>query len=183
MAFFYYLKIMAKTRKFKEQLVKSYREKLTNSKSVFIIKPSGITANESVKIKKDLINVGSSYNVVKNSIFAIALEQEGLPAVDSLSEKEHSVIFSGENISETAKVINDFAKESGKVEIQAGIYQKTYITGEDVVKLAELPSKDVLIAQVLNLFNAPLTGFVNVINANTRNLVYAMKAIADNKQA
>jgi len=68
---------MAKTRKFKEELVKIYREKISNSKSVFIIKPSGITANESVQIKKDLINVGSSYNVVKNSIFSIALEQEG----------------------------------------------------------------------------------------------------------
>ena len=173
---------MAKTRKFKEELVKMYREKLSNSKSVFIIKPAGITANESVKIKKDLISVGSSYNVVKNSIFSIALEQEGLPAVDSLAEKEHGVVFTGENITDAAKVINTFAKDSGKVEIQAGIYQKKFISGEDVVRLAELPSKEVLLAQLLNLFNAPLTGFVNVINANTRNLVYVMKAIADKKQ-
>jgi large subunit ribosomal protein L10 len=174
---------MAKTRKFKEELVKIYREKISNSKSVFIIKPAGITANESVKIKKDLISVGSTYNVVKNSIFSIALEQEGLPAVQNLDANEHAVVFTDENVSEAAKVINNFAKDTGRVEIQAGIYQKSLISGEDVVKLAELPSKDVLIAQVLNLFNAPLTGFVNVINANTRNLVYVMKAIADNKQA
>lgn len=174
---------MAKTRKFKEELVKIYREKISNSKSVFIIKPAGITANESVKIKKDLISVGSTYNVVKNSIFSIALEQEGLPTVQNLDANEHSVVFTDENVSEAAKVINNFAKDTGRVEIQAGIYQKSLISGDDVIKLAELPSKDVLIAQVLNLFNAPLTGFVNVINANTRNLVYVMKAIADNKQA
>lgn len=174
---------MAKTRKFKEELVKIYRERINNSKSVFIIKPAGITANESVQIKKDLISVGSSYNVVKNSIFSIALEQEGLPAVENLDANEHAVVFAGENISEASKVINTFAKDTGRVEIQAGIYDKNLISGEEVVKLAELPSKDVLIAQVLNLFNAPLTGFVNVINANTRNLVYVMKAIADNKQA
>jgi large subunit ribosomal protein L10 len=121
---FFYFKIMAKTRKFKEELVKMYREKLSNSKSVFIIKPAGITANESVKIKKDLISVGSSYNVVKNSIFSIALEQEGLPAVESLAEKEHGVIFTGENITDAAKVINTFAKIQGKLKFKLEFIRK-----------------------------------------------------------
>lgn len=174
---------MAKTRKYKEQMVADYREKLSRARSVFIVKPAGVSANESVQLKKDLNAVGSEYNIVKNSLFSIALEQEGLPAIDELKEKEHAAIFTDEHITEAAKVIKKFADESGKIEIQAGIYEKSYITGASVSNLADLPSKEVLIAQTLNLFNSPIRGFVNVINANTRNLVFVLKAIADKKQA
>lgn len=174
---------MARTRKYKEKLVDSYRESLAKNKYMFIVKPSGVSANESVQLKKDLIGVGSSYNIIKNSIFSIALEKEGLPALDALKQEEHAAIFSDENVTEAAKIIQKFAKETEKLEIQAGLYEGRHITGEEVVSLANLPSKEVLIAQAISMFNAPITGLLNVVNANTRNLVFVLKAIADQKTA
>ncbi len=174
---------MARTRKYKEQLVQSYRDSLAKNKYAFIVKPSGVTANESVQLKKDLNGVGSNYNIIKNSIFSIALEQEGLPAVEALKQEEHAVIFTDENATEAAKIIEKFAEETEKVEIQGGIYEGRYITGEEVISLAKLPSKEVLIAQALSMFNSPITGLLNVINANSRNLVYVLKAMADQKTA
>ncbi len=174
---------MAKTKAYKQQLVNAYRESLKKAQSVFVVKPQGITANESVRLKKELKGLGSNYNIVKNSLFSIALEQEGLPEMTQLDHNEHAVIFAKDNVTEIAKVINNFAKESERIEIQTGLYEKKAITGEEIIKLAELPSKDVLLAQALNMFNAPLTGLLNVINANTRNLVFVLKAVADKKQA
>ena len=174
---------MAKTKAYKQQLVNAYRESLNKAQSVFVVKPQGITANESVRLKKELKGLGSNYNIVKNSLFSIALEQEGLPKITELEHDEHAVIFAKENVTEIAKIINNFAKESERIEIQTGLYEKRSITGEEIVMLAELPSKDVLLAQALNMFNAPLTGVLNVINVNTRNLMFVLKAVADKKQA
>lgn len=174
---------MARTRKYKEQLVDSYRASLAKTKSVFIIKPSGVTANESVQLKKDLNSIGSNYNIVKNSLFSIALEREGLPAIEELKQEEHAVVLAEENVTEAAKIIHKFAKDTEKIVIQAGILDGKHITGSDVINLANLPSKEVLIAQALSMFNSPMTGLLNVINANTRNLVFVLKAIADQKTA
>jgi len=174
---------MARTRKYKEQIVDSYRENLAKNKSVFILKPSGVSANESVQLKKELNSVGSNYNIVKNSLFSIALEKEGLPAIEELKQEEHAVVFIEENVTEAAKIIQKFAKETEKLEIQAGIFDGRHITGSEVVSLANLPSKEVLIAQALSMFNSPMTGLLTVINANTKNLVFALKAIADQKTA
>ncbi len=173
---------MAKTRAYKEQMVKMYRENLQRAKSVFVLKPKGLSANESVQLKKELKGIGSNYNIVKNSLFSIALEQEGLPKLNHLAQNEHAVVFAEESVTEAAKIINNFAKESEKIEIQAGLYDKKTISGEEIVKLAELPSKDILLGQLLNMFNAPISSFMNVINANSRNLVFVLKAIADKKQ-
>lgn len=174
---------MAKTKAQKKELVTKYRELLGNTKSVFIVKPSGVSANESVELKKKLFEVGSTYNVVKNAIFKIALKEEGLPAIENLDQDEHAIVFVEDQVTEAAKIINEFAKETEKIEIQAGIFDKNAISGAQVKELAELPSKDALIAQLLSVFNAPIEGVVNVINGNTRNLVQVMQAIADQKQA
>lgn len=174
---------MAKTKQQKKELVTTYRGFLENARSVYVLKPNGVTANESVQLKKDLFNVGSSYNIVKNAIFKIALKEEGLPEISELDKEEHAVVFVQDQITEAAKIINDFAKETEKLEIQAGILDKNAITGVQVKELAELPSKEVLLGQLLNVFNAPLTGILNVMNGNTRSLVQVLKAIADNKQA
>ena len=178
---FFYFKNMARTRKYKEALVDSYKNKLKNSKFVFILKPSGVTANESVQLKKELTQLGSSYNIVKNSLFAIALKEEGLPENKNLENLEHAVVFVSEQATEAAKLINTFAKETDKLEIQSGIYEGQLISGDDVVRLAELPSKEVMIAQALSMFNAPLKGFMTVVNANTINLMYALKAVSAKK--
>lgn len=172
---------MAKTRKYKEELVKTYRDNLSISKTVFIVKPTGVTANESVQLKKDLNSIGSNYNVIKNSLFSIALGQEGLPEIKELTQEEHAVVFANSDYPEVAKIVHKFVKDTEKMEIQAGLLEGKYISGDDIVNLAKLPDKQTLLAQTLGMFNAPLTGLMNVISGNTRDLVFVLKSIADKK--
>ena len=172
---------MAKSKQQKKELVKLYRDSLGKSKSVFIVKPSGVTANESVQLKKELYNLGGSYNIVKNTLFKIALKEEGLPELTQVDQNEHAVVFVEENVTEAAKLLNKFAQDTQKIELQAGIIDKKAHTGNQLKQLAQLPSKEILISQLLNVFNAPLTGFLNVLNGNTRNLVQVLKAISDKK--
>jgi large subunit ribosomal protein L10 len=82
-----------------------------------------------------------------------------------------------------AKIISEFAKDHDKLEVKAGMISRKVIGAEGVKSLANLPSKEVLVAQALGGLNAPITGFVNVLQGNIRNLVYALNAIAEKKTA
>ena len=84
---------------------------------------------------------------------------------------------------EPAKILSKFAKDHKKLEIKAGLVDGSVIDAAGVEKLAKLPAKEVLIAQVLGGLNSPIAGFVGVLNANLRGLAVALGQIAEQKAA
>lgn len=181
-AYFFIFKNMAKSKNQKEELVKSYQQKLKKAKAVYMLKPKGVNPNEATALKKELYTLDSSYNTIKNNLFKIALQQEGLPEMESLESGAHAVLFSGDQVSETAKVITNFIKNAeDKMEIIGGILEGNKISAEQIKSLAELPSKDQLLGQLLSVFNGPIRGFVTVAQGNIREFVYLLNAIKEAK--
>ena len=80
-----------------------------------------------------------------------------------------------------AKVLSEYAKKYEKLELKVGVVEGKVIDLNGIKALAELPSREVLIARVLGGFNAPISGLVNVLNGNIRGLVVALNAIAEQK--
>jgi large subunit ribosomal protein L10 len=80
-----------------------------------------------------------------------------------------------------AKILNEYAKKFDKLELKVGVVEGRIVDVDGIKALAELPSREELIARVLGGFNAPISGFVNVLNANIRGLVVALNAIAEKK--
>ena len=78
-----------------------------------------------------------------------------------------------------AKILSEFAKKNKTFKIKAGFVEGRIIDENEVNNLAELPSKEVLIAKVLGGFNAPIAGFANVLNGTLRGLVIALNAIKE----
>jgi large subunit ribosomal protein L10 len=181
--FFYLLETtMAKTKAQKQAIVEQYKGELTAKGSIIVFKPNGISANEASTLKKELYDVDSNFNVVKNTLFKVALKEADLPEVESFEGNENAVIFCTDgNITESAKILKEFIKETEKGEIQAGILNGQVIDGAQVTALADLPSKDQLIGQLLSVFNGPMRGLVSVLNGNMRELVYALNAIQEAK--
>jgi len=81
------------------------------------------------------------------------------------------------------KVLREFAKENDKLEIKAGVLQGGLLGYQDLKALSDLPSREVLLAQVLSTMNAVPTGFVRALNNVPERLVYALQAIKDQKEA
>jgi len=94
----------------------------------------------------------------------------------------NGVAFSIEDAVGAARVSDEFAKDNDKLEIKAGIVDGNVIGIEQIKELANIPSREVLIAKVLGSLNSPITGFVNVLQGNVRNLVYALDAIKEQKE-
>ncbi|MBE6928827.1 MAG: 50S ribosomal protein L10, partial [Ruminococcaceae bacterium] len=111
-----------------------------------------------------------------------AANQIGFDALDEHLNGTTALAISPSDPVAAAKVLSEFAKKSnGSFTIKAGFVDGKVINADEVKALADLPSREVLVAQVLGGLNAPISGFVNVLNGNLRGLVVALNAIAEQK--
>ncbi len=173
---------MAKTRQQKKDMVAIYTTALEKHSSFFVVQPLSLNPNEATAIKKELSALGSSYNMVKNSLFEVAAKEKGIP-LESLGLGQHAVVFSSDKVSETAKVISKFLKDKDleRMSITSGILNGTAISASQVQALADLPSKDVLLAQLLNVMNGPIRNFMYVLKGNMQEMVYLLNAVQEKK--
>jgi len=173
---------MAKTRAQKNAQIAGYHEKLKQFDTFFVIKPLGLNPNESTKIKKALNEFNSTFNVVKNTLFKVALKDSNSEAAILFDNAEHAVLFvDNKFVSEAAKSINKFVEETKKAEIIGGVLNSKLIDANQIKYLAELPSKDALIGQFLSVLNGPMSGLVRVMKGNITELLYALNAIKEAK--
>ncbi len=168
---------MAKTKQIKKELALSYSKKLKESKGVIIVKPSKLNPNETNEFRKNLFDIDSQFNIVKNSIFKIALKDTNLPEVESLNGGEHAVLFMGEDIASASKALKKFSDNSkdkegkSRIEIIAGILDGALLTKEQTIELAEMPDKNGSIAMILGILDQALSGVVNVLEDAPRSYV------------
>ena len=170
---------MAKTKKEKKEIVETYVGKLNNSKAFYVITPTEITPNEAIALRKKLHESNSSFNLVKNSLFKLALESAKKELKSTAFDGENAIVFVEGEPTEGAKAIYEFIKDIKKGAIKGGMLDGQELIKTDIEELAKLPSKDVLIGQVVGTIAAPLSGFVNVLNANITGFVNVLKNISE----
>lgn len=170
---------MALSKAEKKALVEEYKQRLSDTDALFVMQPKGINPNEASELKKKLYDSNASFNVVKNSLFRIALKESNIEL--EVDEGENAVVFTEGDFSAVAKMLSDFISDTEKAEFRAGVIQQAVITKDQFIALSNLPSREVLLAQVLSGMQAPITGFVRVLNGNLSGLVNVINAIKDQK--
>jgi len=166
----------------KQQIVADLAAKLQNASAGVLVDYRGINVADDTAMRADMCKAGVDYAVVKNTLTRLAAKQVGLDGLDECLNGTTAMAVSEDPVA-SAKAICEYAKKNDKIKIKAGFVDGRVITPEEVKALAELPSKEVLIAKVLGGFNAPISGLVNVLNGNIRGLVVALNAIAEQKQS
>lgn len=154
-----------KNRQLKEAKVAEIREKLEKAQGVVFSQYQGLTVEEDTELRKKLREAGVEYKVYKNTLTTLAAKELGLDGVVEYLEGPVSVAFGYEDATAPARVLNDFAKTHKKLELKAGIVDGTIYNSEEVTKLANIPSREVLIAQLLGSFKAPLSNLAYLLNA------------------
>lgn len=173
----------AKVLSEKQAIVEELTGKLKSTAGV-LVDYSGITVAEDTELRKAMRAIGVDYAVVKNTLTRFAANNVGFEALDPHLNGTTALAVSAEDPVAAAKIINEYAsKKDSKIKIKAGFVNGKLITEAEVKALAELPPKDVLVAQVLGTMIAPISGLANVLNANIRGLAVALQAIADKKSA
>ena len=173
---------MAKTREQKQADVKALAEAFSGSKIAVMTDYRGLNVPAISDLRANLREAGISYKVSKNTLVKVAIAQTDLKDADTSAFKGPMAIAFGQDEAQTCKIIADFAKANESLEIIGGLDESgKVLTAEDVLALAKLPSREVLVAQVVGTIAAPLSGFVRVLNGNITQLLYALNAIQDKK--
>lgn len=171
----------ANVLKEKQAIVAELAEKMRNASAGVLVDYKGITVENDTKLRRELRQAGVEYAVVKNTLTRFAAREVGFDALDEHLNGTSALAISPSDPVAAAKILCEYAKKNDKFKIKAGFVDGKLITAEEVKALAELPPKEVLIAKVLGGFNAPISGFVNVLNGNIRGLAVALNAIVEQK--
>ncbi|MBN2450191.1 MAG: 50S ribosomal protein L10 [Lentisphaeria bacterium] len=167
----------------KQQLAQDIRALIDSSSSLFLISYKGLTTAAFGELRRVLDPVGSECHVVPNRLFRIAASESGLTTVADIDLREDTALVTGgSDPVAVAKVLRDFAKDHPQTSIKLGVLEGRLCTAAEAVSLAGLPPREVLLAQLLGLLQAPASQLVRVLQAKVASVVYVLSAYLNEKE-
>ncbi|WP_432643621.1 50S ribosomal protein L10 [Acidaminococcus sp.] len=166
----------------KASKVAELKDLLTASKGVVLVNYCGLTVAEDTELRAKMREAGVKYMVAKNTFIRIAAKEAGIEGLDSVLEHNTALAFSAEDPVAPAKILNDFSKDHKALELKAGVLDGKVIAVDEVKALAELPSREELLAKLVGSMQAPISGLVNVLQGTIRNFVYTLEAVRQKKE-
>ena len=152
----------------KQAIVADLAEQLKNSPAGVVVNYQGITVEDDTKMRKALRAAGVNYMVMKNSLTGRACDEVGLGDMKQYLSGMTAIAISESDPIAPAKVMKEYADKIESFEILAGYLDGAVVTKDTVISLADIPSKEVLLAKFMGSIKSPLYGFA-----------YALQAIID----
>ncbi|MFH1461083.1 MAG: 50S ribosomal protein L10 [Patescibacteria group bacterium] len=162
----------------KKQIIKELVDKLSRQKAIVFFDYTGLKVNQFQELRKKLREQGIDCQAVKKTLIDLALEKSGLK-VEKVKQMPGQValILGYQDEIVPAKVLYQFAKDNENVKIMAGLIQGDYLEKQAIIELAQLPSKQELLAKLVGGISAPLRGLNYVLQANLIKLIYILKSL------
>jgi len=154
------------------------------SSAIYIVEYRGLTVSKSTAVRRAVRATNGEMKVAKNTLMRIALRESGLVTADEIDSGPNAYVFAYEDAAATARSIRDFSKEKGNeaLIIKGGILGGRVLNKDQVTALADLPSREALLAMLLGTLNGPIRGFVTVLAGPARGLVTALSQIKEQKE-
>lgn len=170
--------------KVRELMVKEMSDVFSDSKGFVFSSVENIKASEIDVFRKKMRQAGTKYMVIKNKLAKIALEEAGMSNLTDVVS-ENNIMGVGvieDDPVQIVKIMVDFAKQNKGFKVSKGYLEGAVLEAERVKALSELPGREQLLAMVVGMMNAPITGFVGVLSSMLRSLLYAITAIKEKKE-
>ena len=149
----------------KKQMVADLSEKIKNSCAGVVVDYKGINVEDDTKLRRELREAGVEYSVVKNSILGRAAQDAGLEGLDSVLEGTTAIATSADDYVASARILQKYADSHDNFSLKSGYLDGEVISMEKLIALAKLPSREVLLATVCSVFNAPIAAFARGVQA------------------
>lgn len=174
----------AKVLSEKQAIVEDLAQKLQNACAGVLVDYSGTDVATDTQLRRAMRAAGVEYAVVKNTLTRFAVNKAGYEAIDPFLNGPTALAISATDPVAPAKLLCEYAnKKDSSIKIKIGFVEGKIVSEQEIQALAELPSREALVAQVLGTMVAPITGLATVLNANIRGLAVALNAIAEKKSA
>ncbi len=172
---------MSKTER--QATVESLTQLLKGSPNVYVTDFTGLNVLRMTELRRRLRVAGVDYVVVKNTLAQRAFAANGVHALDEHLAGPTGLVLAGKDALVGAKVLTDFAREFERPAIKIGLVDGKPITPEQVKRLADLPSREVLLGQLAGVIQAPLAQLAGVMNGMLYQMVGALEALRAQRSA
>lgn len=173
---------MALDRQTKERLVADYSDGFATSSNAFIVGFSGLSVPQADDLRSRVRGTGCSYQVVKNRLALIAVKDKPMESLAAHFDGPTAIAY-GEDVVGLAKVLTDFAKEADVLEFRGGLLDGAPVEASDIKAIAELPSREELIAKLLFLLQSPIVRLARGLGAITQQFVSVLEQIRQQKES
>ena len=155
------------------------------SQAIFVTEYRGLTVSKATAVRKAIRASGGEMKIAKNTLMRIALKESGQVEAGEMGLGPNAYVFAYDDAVATARAIRDFAKEKGNeaLSVKGGILGGHILTKEQVIALADLPSRETLLSMLLGTLNGPIRSFVTVLSGPSRGLVTVLSRLKEQKAA
>tara|TARA_Y100000310_G_scaffold340697_1_gene437397 strand:+ start:566 stop:1087 length:522 start_codon:yes stop_codon:yes gene_type:complete len=172
---------MPKTKTQKQNILSEIVDNLKKQQSVLFIDYKGIGVKDLSQLRKQLKEVGARLEVAKKTLLSRALAEQGIVADLKNMEGQVAVVYSFQDPIAGVKTAHAFARKNEHIKLLLGYMDNQLLTQAQVMELAQLPSREQLLAQFVGTLAAPMQGLVRVMEGNLKGLIIALSAIQEKK--
>lgn len=167
----------------KVTLVSELNDSFSRAKFTIVADYCGLNVSEIQQIRVELRSCDSEIRIAKNTLLRLAAENTDQSELKDDFVGTTAVVLSYDDPVAPAKAIAKFAKDFAKFEIRAAVLDGVKISVDELIALSKLPSKEVLLGQLLSTWNNVPTGLVQVLSGVPRTFVYGLQALKEKKEA
>ena len=165
----------------KVKLVEQIKEDLSSSVAVWVVDYRGLTVKQAEDLRRKITAEGAQYKIYKNTFTIRALQDLGLPSLGSILEGPSGFVFTSTDPVAAAKALKQFAKENKQLSIKGGLFEGQVLDYRQVISVADMPSREELIGQVIGMLTSPLHEVVAAIDGGAA--IYGLLDAIEEKAA
>jgi len=170
---------MAKSKEEKKKILEDLKEGIKKQKIMILVNFTGLKVKDFFELRKRLKSANSQIKVIKKTLLNLVLKEFNSDFSQKLAQfkAQIAIVFGFEDEISPAKILNQFSLENPNCKILAGYFDKKFREKEEMITLAQLPTKNELLANLIGNLSAPISNFVNVLEGNIKGLVYLLSLI------
>jgi large subunit ribosomal protein L10 len=167
----------------KVAVVDEVRERLSSSSAVLLTEYRGLKVSEIAELRRNLRSAGGDYKVYKNTLVRFAVRELGIDGVEELLVGPTALAFVEGDAAAVAKALRDYGRTNPALVLKGGVLGSKALSADEAKALADLPSREVLLARLAGGLAAPLQQLAGLLQALPRNMAYGLQALVDQKVA
>ena len=167
----------------KVAVVDEVKGKLSSSSAALLTEYRGLKVGELAELRRTLRAAGGEYKVYKNTLVRFAVRDLGIDIDEATLTGPTAIAFVDGDAAAVAKALRDYSRTNANLVLKGGVLGSKALSADETRALADLPSREVLLAQLAGALQAPMATFAGLLQALPRNMAYGLKALIDQKVA
>ena len=170
-------------RQEKASLIDSLKDDFKNAQASFLVGYRCLSVPQMQELRRGIRAKGGKLRIAKNRLVKRAVgDVKAACVLDEHLKDQVGVVFAADDFTQVAKVLHDFSKDNPALSLVAGCLDSELLDKTKISRLATLPSKDLLLAQLCGTLKGPITGLANVLNVMILRLLWTLRQVGEKKQ-